>query len=988
METANSCVQGAYCPPIKPVKSVGLTVSKTVGNSIVRTNAWINEGSSAEAFELKIQNDWIDSGLKTAAFVVTKKENPPESIKVNLGTEFKLQKQQLALVQKNNETVLKLTLQRIDQLIGCSMEGPCFNNTYAVFTASHPTLGMLDFKVKLKESEKLGNFTVYFSEAAGDSSSGKFVVKELESPPEGIYVNLGIPFTLLENQTAKVKETGLKVKITGFAESACQVTAGTSCPSNPEVSLEVYSPNGYESTTIYLKAGGKKEVFEHVIKAESISSGKSAELLIVKSENPPTTKTVYLNEKFELLIGETANVMGRRLECPTDGSPCNMGGASFLVMKLKVLEIGNYKCEETTASSTAEVKCMGGRFARVELTAPANAPQQLETSTVVTLRESQSTLFNGFELRLLDILTQESYPVKNKAVFIVQKPTNPPDYRQVELNQKFDMQEKEKVLIAGEDVIVRLNGIYQGATLDVPVSKSPGVHSAPAFEIRSQPSHRVWLKFEKGKGKILSANFAPESSNCFDIHIETYGEPVCKEGTEFAQGTECRYYLQRNTWGDEGKKCVLQITYEDGSTVRTRNFESTGTMHMENIYEVLEIPKESYVNVSVWKQPSIYSSEKELESAKEFNYNLKVDESLSLYGLKISLLGINGGSTATFIATKENENPKIINVHINEPFKLSPNSASFAKAAQVLEANLRIDALSINSEPQVCPQCSQPTDSNVAPNCGYCPPAKYTITFSVNNYLWGVEEIAKEVSPSAIQKTAVSSMGLITGNVAAIGSTGDEVAIPIPSKPWKQYTLSAGESVNIGEFEIQVSDVSWERAEFKVVKKATGLKVHYVIKEGFNLFSLPGSIESISSNCESSSFKIFQYAPGKLPPWDIITSPQNGIAYWLLNSGKSCESTGIVREATPLASLPSLVKGWNFTAIVPEMIGSKINELGTCKENITKAFYYNASSKKWEKVLNKNISESDLGKAFAVYSLNACSLGEIETPELPPMPTG
>ncbi|AJF59811.1 MAG: hypothetical protein QT03_C0001G0310 [archaeon GW2011_AR10] len=113
---------------------------------------------------------------------------------------------------------------------------------------------------------------------------------------------------------------------------------------------------------------------------------------------------------------------------------------------------------------------------------------------------------------------------------------------------------------------------------------------SPAFEIAY---HRVWLNFDDGQGKIISAAPVSGFDSCFDILMSTGTEAVCAEGKTYNQGEKCRYYLQEtaNNPNIDEDRCVLEISFEEGSSGKQgkRFFESDGnssSIHRESIREI------------------------------------------------------------------------------------------------------------------------------------------------------------------------------------------------------------------------------------------------------------------------------------------------------------------------------------------------------------------------------------------------------------------
>jgi len=177
-----------------------------------------------------------------------------------------------------------------------------------------------------------------------------------------------------------------------------------------------------------------------------------------------------------------------------------------------------------------------------------------------------------------------------------------------------------------------------------------------------------------------------------------------------------------------------------------------------------------------------------------------------------------------------------------------------------------------------------------------------------------------------------------------------------------------------------------EYATFECGKSRGGQTYTINAATGWNIVSYPAySFEPPTGSCSATtkgdSFTYYWYnkSTGK---YEKVSSTKAGEAYWLHNSGGPCSIEYKIKEPVPLSSLPELGKGWNFVAIVPDMIGSSIESLGDC--NLKSAYSYNAESRKWVPEIGSRITEADLGKGFVVNSNNACSLAVASGP--PPLP--
>ncbi|MDD5163082.1 MAG: hypothetical protein PHD95_02625 [Candidatus ainarchaeum sp.] len=344
---------------------------------------------------------------------------------------------------------------------------------------------------------------------------------------------------------------------------------------------------------------------------------------------------------------------------------------------------------------------------------------------------------------------------------------------------------------------------------------------------------------------------------------------------------------------------------------------------------------EQFAQISVWQEK--YGLENEKTSI-EREIKISQGETIELYGYKINLAKLSPG-TAVFIVSRQ-ENPGEINVHLNDPFKLAQNMS-----ANVLEANIKIEVLGLSDD---------------------------TVKFSISNYLYSKEYAGKKVSQAAIEAA-------VTETTAAQQGVQTE---SMPPMPFEVYSLQAGQSIEKNDYTITVLEVNSNAAVFVVKEKGLGRQIVIQINKGWNLFSLPGEMNSGNSDCDSSNFKIFEYNK-RQNKFEIVSSPKIGKAYWIYNAGKTCTAKGTIGKAATFGDLESIGTGWNFIGIIPEMAGKTINEAGNC--SFTSAFTFNSAAQKWEKALDKKISENNLGEAMAVFSQGTCNWVAVsETPPMPP----
>jgi len=784
------------------------------------------------------------------------------------------------------------------------------------------------------------------------------VVKEPEFPT--ITANLGESFNLSESQQANVQENGSTVvKLTLERIDALDVQCiKAPCPSITYAVVTASVANaGVNSLKVRL--GGSVAVGDFEIGFNDISDnclGQNCTIggsfLVKRTSSNPADIYVYLNEPFKLAENQGAifNQGSFRVDlagigytnvCQGTGCPPSEPFVKIGISTTKEGLVGSALVSELKIGESAE-------WGDYSITLSAISSDSSSAKFVISSKETPE--------KVVAYLNEKfKLPIGQKAI-VYSQPAKCPEGMACQpepLVPLLDLKLQNIVqykCASGEPTAasiesVKCFGSKPVATLDV---GNYGENTGTVMTI-TQGSSSVFGDYE-----ILFVDNSANAGAFLVRKIEGNNYQKVSLGEQFSlKEKEIAVVLNENVY--LRVKGILEVV---GNS--TNCASSTGT-NCGGYSQVLYL--------QVWQKNKAFKEGANIENLLD-SYAMVNGDSLSLYGLNISLLKIgtayaSNDKTGTFIVTRE-QDPKVINVHINESFKLSQE-----QAARVLEANLRIDVLSLLT---VCPTCEGDSTGNVAPSCGG--PCVSQVEFSVSNYAFEKAEIGTSVSKEAIQDTAVSSTSVQSDN-------GVSSKIEIPPMPWRTYTLEAGQSVIVGDFEIQVLSVTSERAEFNVLKKSSGESFSYVLKTGWNLFSMPGTLDSGSSNCESSKFRLFEYS-SQTGAFVKITNPVPGHAYWLFNSGKPCEAKATIRQATSLSELPKLDKGWNFIAIVPEMAGMKMADFAECK--ISSAFFWNASSKKWENAVSRTLNSGDFGNAIAVYAKNACSLSIIEEPTIPPMP--
>ncbi len=830
------CSSGDKCPDANPEAQISITQGN-IGTSIM-----LGISGTANVFGVEIKNTGISTD-NWASFVISK-ETIPGGVTAKLGESFQLEEYQTAKIfSEFNEDLMKITVDDVVVYgdIVC-IKAPCEAAEYAQLTVSIASGGVKVIRLGLGGFEYVDKYKITvqsFWTTVEEKAITSILVEKAERP-DMITVSLNSGFNLQLHQTALVKETELKITLEGF-----DVESGTAAFS---ISLSD-GKTDYIKLSTQRKGMNVQEIFGHEITLSNVSKD-SASLIIAKKEAPRTIDA-YLNDKFSLLVNQTANVYAGQI---MEGRSLNMA------MNITLQGIEQILCEIKEAKEVKSkeiVRCDSRPVARIMVqsvpSCPENAICVQALPQYISLRESEERAFGNYSIRLLDIGSE-------KAVFIVKKGATE-DIINVHLNEQFDLQTEQTAYVVEEGLNIKLYNI-------------------PYVRCKRAP---------------------------------------CQGSAEISVWKYSLTAAAASTAGSSG---------EAGTAIA----KTTGAAAVSSV----EIPASSPVGG---------------QHKAVATYMINEGETISLYGVEIKLTKASGNAAA-FIVTKGSE--AVINVHTNEPFKISEQ-----QAANVLEANLRIDILQIDA-------------------------SNSQVEFSTSNYLLSAGEIGKRLAQETYE-TAITKTEAVAAKVAVTGHAAMQV-ISMPPMPFETYRLGAGESVDVGEFTIKVLAVGGSSAEFIVTEKNTDLKIKLEIYKGWNLISLPGEIDSESAfDCEVSDWRIFEYNTAE-NKFEAITQPSFSRAFWLYNPGKNCSPEGRVRKAFPLETIATIEKGWNFIPVLADMLKKKITDFENCE--FKAAYFFNANSKKWEKALTRELSESDLGKGIAVYAEEACSLSgeEIEPPK-PPEPT-
>ncbi len=923
------CVSGQECNSVS--KSVSLSVTKTEGNTASATTIYLSEGQSAKAFGITIKS--VTIGSNAASFVASK-ETTPGPITVELGEKFKLREDQTALVLKNGRDVMKVNFASVSRSNTCGGS----------------------YEVEAVE-------TIH---AQGQGSYGSSTTTQIASVTSTSVIERDVP------EPGPGSSAGSRPVVE--PPSSGPGGGGYGCASAVYAKFNISIASG-GSHNITLRQGQSRVVgnyrvsMKELIVLESYPEQYIA-VMLVEEISHPETKIVYLDKPFDLKDKEKAIVRETRLQLrmlnlyedtavleilqpivaePVSGSPGPVvTGTQVTVVRASGEEVlsTNIPVEEETEEEI------------VEEVASSVQQGSMVYRPYIKLRPGEETTVYGHTVKLnfisaIACIASDPGCGKLSANLVVSKQSEP-EMKKVYLNERFDLVEDQTAVVL--DITPEMSKIPNEAMR---------VKLLDIMRPKCVASNTDYVKCDTRPYAKVSVQMPTVDCAYGSSCASSQTVLVLREGQERLVSSFRLRLLDiadNRAWFVVRKQPVLQnlikVRLDEKFDLRETQtalvVEESLYIRLEGIQLVRCAETDSnrciggsYADLTVWKTLK-YGK----ESVARMRYSLREGESLKLYGLNISLLDLRG-NTAVFVVSKPES--RVINVHVNDPFKLSVK-----QAARVLEANMRIDLLGI-----LLAECPENVE------CKGVPPQ---VEISVSNYLFSKEMTGKAVEATdyieeVVEQKASSGVSIVEP---------PEIELPTP---FNTYILSEGESVEVNDFVIKVLDVGYEHAEFIVTKKGSGQKFHLEIKNGWNLFSIPGELDLVdSTNCESRDVKVFEYIEEE-KEFVEVTDGKIGQAYWLYNPGNACSAKGIVREAVTMAELDPLVKTWNFVAVTTDMIGSRISEITSdCAPRA--AFFYNAASKKWQKSLDHKVTANDLGKAFAVYATRPCSLGEL----VPPMP--
>ncbi|MDD5147909.1 MAG: Kazal-type serine protease inhibitor family protein [Candidatus ainarchaeum sp.] len=802
------------------------------------------------------------------------------------------------------------------------------------------------------------------------SGNAKFIVAKGNYQPI-IYAGLNEKFDLAQEQQANIwesqKENALvKMKFDSVVGLKC--AAGSSnkeaekCLDGGNYALFSISTASGIQTSVSLAPGSSTTVGEYKITlgglAMNMATGKySATLLVEKFSD--TVVYAKLDQEFFLKLNQTAVIEEAGL-------------------KMTLAEIAFMNCATTNANATTD--CIGSSTRAILET---NVPPYK-----ISVKQGAQKKIGDYQ-KIGNYLLKLNYTKGDTGSFVVSKGTVEQPTKTVALGEKFDLATNETATVKEIGMKIRLTGI---AMPNVPVASSSAgsgiTGNATISKISSEamPTSVTTAQAVSSTGSVTEtqaqiridprpmAKLTIEMPQVCTMIACTVDNPNCNS---CSTGTATEIYIRqgetRTVFGYtihalriDGATAVLMVgkPYEDYIKVNLDEkfkLQESQTAYVTNADLFLKLysvqiykcganePSGSTkciggqsAQISVWLETSAADSSTAESSG---TISIAVGQAVEMYGYKIALQGIDSES-AYFVVSRQ-AGPAEINVHVNDNFKLAENTG-----ANVLEANIKIDVLSLDES---------------------------TVKFGVSNYIYSKEYVGTNVSKSAIEEKIKN-----TSTQSTAGNNSVEI-LPVPPMPFDVYSLQAGQSIELNNYLVSVLEVNPNAAVFVVKEKGSDKQITIQINKVWNLFSLPGDASQSSSDCDSSNFKLFGYnkTAGKFEP---VSNPKIGAGYWLYNPGKTCTAKAALSKPVTFDGLEAISKGWNFIAVIQGMAGKTINEAGNC--SFSRAFLFNSAAQKWEKAMDKKISDNDLGTAMAVYSETECSwtAADGNAPPMPPAP--
>ncbi|MBI2598253.1 MAG: hypothetical protein HYW50_03595, partial [Candidatus Diapherotrites archaeon] len=801
----------------------------------------------------------------------------------------------------------------------------------------------------------VGEASVTVTHAHSDTCS-------VPAEPEKIFVGLGEKFSLLKNQTAEIKGEGLEIRLdkifTSYCtEWECVEVLSTVYLTVTKTSSDTGTTTGI-STQIKLDRFQKSaSVFGYTIENTFIEEGKAG---FVVSKETVTPKDVFVKfgEQFSLVKGQTARFLkdgkeiakmslDRILIIPKNfcipEEPCPIvepwavvlftngekGATSFSIRggeKIDVFEKYSVAALDVTPEKAS--------FTVIELPKVEIIIAKLGQDFDLQLNQTDTIAGTFLQVRFLEWnpIYCITTPCPQQAVFEVKKTDGGKLIITISEGETKDI----RVPFADPEYQLTLNFLKTGedqksSIANLRVSKIPDTPKPSTvyalldekFKLSVDQTGVIQDEFKNSLLKLhldkITSYSCASNQTSTDSSTKCYSTPLAGVSVFVANGAGETFLLssgqERQIGGytvrvlaiDQELKSAQFIVSKAVKEIKTVYPNEKFSMGQKDTVFVLgpdfflrvdEIalwggkPEQYLAYVSVWK--NIYKNE-ESPSAK---LKMREGETAEFFDAQIQLLDLSAQKAVFLVSVKKE--PKIITVYTNEPFWLKEN-----QSAKVIPANIQIELLGIN-ETITCPNSNDGTSSNA--------PCKVSrsVEIGVGNYIFGEESVGKIIPQETAQEIAVTTTQDISQEKVS--------AVIIPQPPFAVYTIYEGQELSINDYTIKVLGIQADKAELIVKQKGSSFEVHYSIYSGWNLFSMPGSLEAFENTCDTTKWRLFEYdSQGKV--FKKIKNPSAGKAYWLYNSEEFCFVNASILTPLSVKDIHPLNKGWNFVPATVDMVG-------------------------------------------------------------------
>ncbi|MFH0954749.1 MAG: sialidase family protein [Candidatus Micrarchaeota archaeon] len=389
--------------------------------------------------------------------------------------------------------------------------------------------------------------------------------------------------------------------------------------------------------------------------------------------------------------------------------------------------------------------------------------------------------------------------------------------------------------------------------------------------------------------------------------------------------------------------------------------EQTAQVVGENVFLRLNNNEGFTVEATVFKKDNSNGTSPAMQ------IKVKPGSSFSAFGLQFNFIEWIGKSRITrWVVSKDESGTQ--NVLLGEQFKLL-----IGGTANIMNANLQVQLLNIQQS-----KCKE-TEKNDSTTIEKCLNQKPTASIAVRSIYGNAIVPQKELNQ--IRSTDIAQIGEIIKQAITnkiITTAGENSTVQGTMPPGNEvFDLTVGEKAFYQGYEITLLDLSYDRAVLVVNQKDTPSDTFVInLEKGWSLFSIP-NIEVKGSDCDSTLFRLFEYVDGKFVN---VKDPQPHHAYWLHNKGNACEVKAVYLDKEFLKEAKPLEPGWNFVAYLQDPMNGKTPfELG-CPLRV--AFAY--SNGQWINLKGVRLSSEFFGKAVVVYSSDSCQFSGTEGENLTP----